>query len=460
MKRQERTTGNLINLPLPHSIEAEKAVIGTLLLESTAIHEVATILTPDCFYDPKLGIIYGAITAVSEKGVAVEMISVTKELIRSGSLEDVGGAYAISQLTSRIASSVNITEHARYIHQLYLARKLALVGQMITGEALNPSNDIEDVITDSIKQVETIAEATCYNALSTDIGQAARKAITLYSEREKLARMGGKVGIPTGLSKLDRILGGWHNGQLIIDAARPAMGKTAFMLMFARAAALADIPVLIFSLEMSAEDLTDRLMLSESGLDPERYKNGFLSNDEKPALCSAADNLSVLPITIDDTANLSIQQIKARAKNLQRKGKCGLILIDYLQLIDMQNHNKNYGREQEVSQCSRAAKLMAKELKVPVVLLSQLSRKNEERADKTPILSDLRESGAIEQDADVVLFLHRPEYYNEKNAESGVGKLIVAKHRNGATGVMRFRYNESLTRIYDYDTSTEQQTPF
>lgn len=460
MKSQEQDTKNLINRPLPHSREAEKAVIGALLLESTAIHEVASILTPECFYDAKLAGIYSAITAVSDKGIPVDMISVTKELIGNGSLEKVGGAYVISELTSRIASTVNIVEHSLYIHQLYLARQLAVTGQMITGRALDTSNDIEDVISDSIKQVEVIAEATCYGAQSVDIGQAARKAITLYSEREKLARIGAKVGIPAGLTKLDKIIGGWKPGQLIITAARPAMGKTAFMLMFARAAAFAGIPVLIFSLEMCVDDLTDRLMLSESGLDPDKYKNGYLSNDEKPVLCSATDNLSLLPITIDDTASLSIQQIKARAKNSQRKGKCGLILIDYLQLVDMRSNNKSYNREQEVSQCSRSAKLMAKELNVPVILLSQLSRKNEERADKTPILSDLRESGAIEQDADIVLFLHRPEYYQETNAEKGVGKLIVAKHRSGATGIMRFKYNESLTRIWDYDTQSEQKTPF
>lgn len=459
MKRQNRDTGGLINLPLPHNKEAERAVIGALLIESTAINEVISVLTPDCFYDSRLALIYGAVYSLSENGIPVDMLSVTKELIRTGKLEEAGGAYAISELTSLIASSAHIAEHAWYIHQLYLARQLAITGQMIIGQALDPSNDIEDVISTSIKQVEAIAEATCYNAQSVNIGDAARNAITLYSEREKLARKGGKAGIPTGLSRLDRITSGWKNGQLIIVAARPAMGKTAFMLMLARAAALGGIPSVIFSLEMGSDALTDRLMLSESGLDPDRYRNGFLSNDEKPVLCSAADNLSVLPITIDDTANLSIQQIKSRARNLQRKGKCGFILIDYLQLIDMRSGNKNYNREQEVSQCTRAAKLMAKELNVPVILLSQLSRKNEERADKTPILSDLRESGAIEQDADIVVFIHRPEYYEEKNAEKGVGKLAIAKQRDGLTGVMRFRYNESLTRIYDYEDSSTKM-PF
>lgn len=460
MKQKEYTTKSLTDSCLPYSLEAEKTVIGALLLESTAIHEVAPILAAGCFYDPKLATIYEAIEAMNEKGMAIDMISVTKELISRGNLEEVGGMLMISQLTSSVANSSHIVEHALYIHQLYLSRRLAIAGQTIVGKALDQTNDIDDIIADSLKQVESISGEACFNTQTVDLSHAARKAITLYVEREEMVRNGRKTGISTGLERLDRITGGWKSSQLVILAARPAMGKTAMLLHFARAAACLNVPVVIFSLEMSADDLTDRLMLSESRLDADRYKNGYLSDSEKPILCAAADRLSLLPVTIDDTANLPMQQIKARAKNLQRKGKCGMVMIDYLQLIDMRSSNKNYNREQEVSQCSRSAKLMAKELGVPVILLSQLSRKNEERTDKMPILSDLRDSGAIEQDADIVLFIHRPEYYDEKNAEKGVGKLILAKHRSGASGVMRFRYNESLTQIKNYEDSKHQEAPF
>lgn len=460
MKQKEHTTKSLTDCRLPYSLEAEKAVIGALLLESTAIHEVSPILSSECFYDAKFATIYAAIEAMNEKGLAIDMVSVTKELVSRGNLEEIGGPLMISGLTSSVVNSSHIVEHALYIHQLYLSRRLAIAGQIITGKALDQTNDIGDLIADSLKQVESISGEACFNAQTVDLSHAARKAITLYTEREEMAKNGKKTGISTGLERLDRVTGGWKPGQLVILAARPAMGKTAMLLHFARAAACLNVPVVIFSLEMSADDLTDRLMLSESRLDADRYKNGYLSNSEKPILCAAADRLSLLPVTIDDTANLPMQQIKARAKNLQRKGKCGMVLIDYLQLIDMRFSNRNYTREQEVSQCSRSAKLMAKELGVPVILLSQLSRKNEERSDKMPILSDLRDSGAIEQDADIVLFIHRPEYYDEKNAEKGVGKLILAKHRNGASGVMRFRYNESLTQIKNYEDSEHQEIPF
>lgn len=460
MKQKELTTRSLTDCRQPCSVEAEKAVIGALLLESTAIHDVSPILTPECFYDSKLATIYEAVTAMNERGTAVDMVSVAKELMSRGKLEEVGGPLMISQLTGSVVNSSHIIEHALYIHQLYLARQLVIAGQTITGKALDQTNDIGDLIADSLRQIESISEEACFNAQTVDLSHATRKAITLYTEREEMARSGKKAGISTGLERLDRITGGWKPGQLVILAARPAMGKTALLLHFARAAALLNVPVVVFSLEMSTEDLTDRLMLSESRLNADRYKNGYLSESEKPVLCAAADRLSSLPVTIDDTANLPMQQIKARAKNLQRKGKCGMVLIDYLQLIDMRSSNRNYTREQEVSQCSRSAKLMAKELGVPVILLSQLSRKNEERSDKMPILSDLRDSGAIEQDADIVLFIHRPEYYDEKNAEKGVGKLILAKHRSGASGVMRFRYNESLTQIKNYEDADNQHAPF
>ena len=222
------------------------------------------------------------------------------------------------------------------------------------------------------------------------------------------------------------------------------------LLHFAKSASIAGIPVVIFSLEMEVQALTNRALLSESEVNSDRFKAGTLSTEEETSLCQAIGQISCLPISLDDSANISMQQIKTRARELRRKGKCGLVLIDYLQLIDMRSINRSYTREQEVSQCSRAAKIMAKELGVPVILLSQLSRQVEGRSDKMPLLSDLRESGAIEQDADIVMFIHRPEYYSEK-AEKGFGVIRIAKQRDGTTGDIRFRYNESLTKITDYD---------
>lgn len=445
MRRKE-----IISSPLPNNQETEKAVIGALLVESEAISEVFGILKPEMFYDESLGKIYSAVVALYGENIKPDMITVTKSLMKSGDLDKVGGPFVLSMLSGYIASAANIVEHAQYLHQLWLARSLAVVGMEIAAKAADPTVDIDDTIMAAIKSVEGIAENTDYNSRMSDISFIAKQCIDSYQIRRNKARNGKNIGITTGLSKLDQVTGGWKPGQLIILAARPGMGKTALLLHFAKKAAMEGTPIVIFSLEMGDVSLTDRLILSECNIDSDRYKFGQLSSEEESMLCNAADNISFMPISVDDTPNISIQQIKVRARNLQRKGKCGFILIDYLQLIDMRSQNKAYNREQEVSQCSRAAKVMAKELGVPVVLLSQLSRKSEERSDKMPLLSDLRESGAIEQDADIVMFIHRPEYHN-KTAEKGFGEIRIAKQRDGATGDIRFRYNENLTKITDYD---------
>lgn len=443
----KRNTDLLISLP--HSEETEKAVIGALLIESGAIGEVVGILNADIFYDAALGKIYSAITSLYENNIKPDLLTVTKTLIRSGELEKVGGPFFLSTLSGNIASTANIVDHAQYLHQLWLARKLAIAGMEITKMATDPTTDIDDVLTAVIKKIEGIAENTAYNSRMIDISTVA-KCIAEYEKRREMAQNGEKIGLTTGLSKLDHITGGWKPGQLIILAARPAMGKTAMLLHFAKSASIAGVPVVIFSLEMEVQALTNRALLSESEVNSDRFKAGTLSTEEETSLCQAIGQISCLPISLDDSANISMQQIKTRARELRRKGKCGLVLIDYLQLIDMRSINRSYTREQEVSQCSRAAKIMAKELGVPVILLSQLSRQVEGRSDKMPLLSDLRESGAIEQDADIVMFIHRPEYYSEK-AEKGFGVIRIAKQRDGTTGDIRFRYNESLTKITDYD---------
>lgn len=446
----KRNINSLTNFP--HNEEIEKAIIGALLVESSAIAEVAGILSPEMFYDTSLGKIYAAIVKLYNENIKPDLLTVTKFLMQTNDLDNVGGPFALSTLSGNMGSSANIVEHTQYLHQLWLARSLAIAGMEITNASTDPTADIDDVISESIKKVEAIAENTSYNSQISDISSVTTQCMTGYEKRKEKARNGVKSGISTGLNRLDRITGGWNTAQLIILAARPAMGKTALLLHFAKSAAMAGIPVVIFSLEMEKEALTNRLLLSECDIDASRFKSGTLTNEEEAQLCNAVGNISFLPLSVDDTANINIQQIKVRARNLQRKGKCGFILIDYLQLIDMRSANKSYNREQEVSQCSRAAKVMAKELGVPVILLSQLSRQVEGRSDKMPMLSDLRESGAIEQDADVVIFIHRPEYYEEK-AEKGFGVLRIAKQRDGATGDIRFRYNESLTKISDYESS-------
>jgi replicative DNA helicase len=268
--------------------------------------------------------------------------------------------------------------------------------------------------------------------------------------RKLLAEKGVQSGITTGLADLDRITGGWQQSDLVILAARPAMGKTAVALHFARKAAEAGAAVAMFSLEMSAVSLGNRLALSQTDVDSDRFRLGKLSREEALDIENAASKLYHLPVYVDSNAAVTMGYIHSRCRMLKKKGKCSMIIIDYLQLAG-EKGDRNRNRENEVSQMSREAKLIARELDVPVILLSQLSREVEKRSNKVPMLADLRESGAIEQDADMVIFIHRPEYY-DKGAETGYGELIVSKYRNGKTGIVRFKYNESLTRIYDYDT--------
>ncbi|RHJ78085.1 replicative DNA helicase [Parabacteroides sp. AM08-6] len=450
-----KARNNIQSCSIPYSEKVEQIVLGMLMLESTAINEVDVLLKPETFYKPAHALIYQAIQAVSQEGYSPDMVLVFNRLNKENKLNEVGGAYYLSELISRVASCSNLLEHAKYLHQLHLARMLVVAGQTITAKAYDNSLDIDDTISDSIKLIEDIAVFTTYGCNYVDLRSSVSASMELYQLRKERVSNGLKSGISTGLDKLDRVLSGLREQQLIILASRPAMGKTSFALNIALNAAMSGIPVVIFSLEMSSVSLTDRFIISIGRLNANDYRNARLTDDAESQMCDAVDKLSSLPVTIDDTSGLSMGQIKSRAKNLQRKGKCGLVIIDYLQLIDMRSGNKSYTREQEVTQATKEAKQLAKSLNVPVLLLSQLSRKCEERADKTPILSDLRESGSIEQDADVVLMIHRPEYY-DKNEEKGVGILRIAKQRDGQSGDINFRYNESLTRFSDY----ENQTPF
>ena len=450
MSKQYQKQNSTYSEPLPNDKAVECAVIGALLLESTAINDVVHILSPDMFYYPETNAIYQAIENIYSRGEIIDMIVVSKELATMDMLDKANFA-TVASMTENIASSSGIVDHAMYVNQLWLSRNVAVFASKLSVDAVNRSLDISDTIDEAIKQIENISDKTCYNAKVLSVRETAYKALDLYGERKLLAQKGVTSGISTGIHDLDVITnGGWKGGQLIVLAARPAMGKTALMLHFSKSAALSGVPALIFSLEMDNQGLTNRLLLSECDINQYRFASGKLSDKEENSLSRAYERVYKMPINVDDTANISIQQIKTRSKNAKVKGQCGVILIDYLQLIDARSHNKSYNREQEVSQMSRSAKILAKELDVPVILLSQLNRGLESRGDKMPLLSDLRESGAIEQDADMVIFIHRPEYYKETGAKKGSGILRLAKQRDGGTGDIAFRYNENLTQISGY----------
>lgn len=452
-----KKTQQIQQLVFPHDVITEKTIIGCLLLSSNAIYEVAQILNTDIFYTPKYATIYQAIDTLHKSSVRIDLLTVMHELERTGSLDEIGGSYELADLTTSISSSANISEYAFHLHELWLSRQLLQAGMEITAKSIDRTIDISDAIAESIKDIETVMEKTSFGSKWTDMSEASRNAVKEYEERKKAAQSGKNRGILTGLSRLDFFTGGWQPGQLIVLAARPAMGKTAMLLHFAKAAALQGRKVAIFSLEMGTVSLAQRVILSECNVSTEMLKAGKLSPHEEIEYCEAAGKISKLNIKIDETPTINIQQIKARCRNIKQKHGLDLVLIDYLQLMDVRSDNRSYNRENEVAQTSRAAKVMAKELEVPVILLSQINRNCESRDKKIPVMADLRESGAIEQDSDIIIFVHREEYYDSK-AEKGLGVLSLAKQRDGRVGLISFRYNESLTQIYDTTNSKNNKT--
>lgn len=449
-KNSNQEAVSMKSFNLPSDKDVESVVLGMLLIESTAINAVSSVLTKDVFFNEANAAVYDAIDQVANDGDVVDMMLVVSKLSKMGKLDEIGGPFYIAQLTSKVAMTTNLLAHALYLKELYMARQLILSGHKIMAMALDRTLDIEDTTYSGIKMLENIARGMTVGTNTADLRALSHESMSMYEKRKENLLEGRKTGILTGIDKLDNTLLGLKGGQLVILAARPAMGKTAFALNIARTAAMSGHPTVIFSLEMSGVSLSDRMLIAHGDFNAAAFRKGALTDTEEANLSQSVDCLGELPITVDDTSGLQIQQISSVAKNLQRKGKCELVIIDYLQLVRIKSENRNYSREQEVAETTKFAKGMAKSLNVPVVLLSQLSRKCEERQDKTPILSDLRESGSIEQDADIVLMLHRPAYY-DRSEEQGMGIVRVAKNRDGRTGDVKFHHNKTLTRFTDYD---------
>lgn len=473
MARQQRKSG--INefqehgkLP-PQAIDIEEAVLGGLMLEKRAIQTVVTLLTSEVFYKESHQAIYSAILYLHDNNQPVDILTVSNELRNNGLLELAGGPFYITQLTSRIASTANIEYHTGILVQKYLARELIKSSTEIIRKSFEDEADVYDLIASADNEISKINEYSVRGGSFKHVSDSSTKSLESAKRREIMRKEGKTSGITTGLKELNALTGGWQPSDLIIIAARPGMGKTSLMLKHALTAALVNVPVCIYTLEMSDERLTDNLLLMLSDVEKDKFKNGFMSQDDWSNIAYSKSKLDKLPIYIDPNPSVSMRYIKANSVVMAKKGKCGLILIDYLQLVDVSSDERNRNREQEVAKASREAKVIAKQLNIPVILLCQLSREVEKRADKKPQLSDLRESGAIEQDADVVAFIYRPEYYGitedaSCNSLKGVGKIILAKNRNGATDEAKFRYNESMTKITDYESdntySLEANTDF
>ena len=439
----------------PQALELEEAVLGAIMLEKDALINVIDILTPESFYKESHERIFGAIKRLFEKSIAVDILTVTEELKKSGELDIVGGAFFVSQLTNRVASSANAQYHARIVVQKFIQRELIRISAETIKDAYEDTSDVFDLLDK--------AEASLYTIASTNIRKNYDKMSTLIHkallEMDQARTKGdGVTGVQSGFTELDRFTAGWQKSDLIIVAARPAMGKTALVLSLARNSAVDhNQPIAIFSLEMSSLQLVTRLIASEAEISAEKIKKGQLKDYEYEQLHTKIKKLAEAPIFIDDTPGLTIFELRAKARRLKQEHNISLIIIDYLQLMHAGTDNNRGNREQEISAISRTLKGLAKELEIPVIALSQLSRAVETRGgDKKPQLSDLRESGAIEQDADMVLFIHRPEYYGiledeQGKSNLGVAELIIAKHRNGPVGSVRLKFIGELAKFADLE---------
>jgi replicative DNA helicase len=443
----------------PQATDLEEAVLGALMLEREAVNEVIDILKPESFYKESHQKIFSAIHDLFQRSEPIDILTVTSELRKSGDLEIVGGAYYISFLTNRVASSANIQFHSRIISQKHILRELIRISSETIKEAYEESTDVFDLLDKAERDLFTVAQGNIRKEYDT-MSDVIKQAIENIEAAKK--NVDGVSGVPSGFHALDRVTSGWQKSDMIIVAARPGMGKTAFVVSMARNIAVDfNLPVAIFSLEMSSIQLVNRLISSETGIKGEKIRKGNLEDHEFTQLHTRIKKLSTAPIYVDDTPSLSVFELRAKARRLKSKHDIQLIIVDYLQLMTAGSDKGN--REQEISTISRSIKTIAKELNIPIIALSQLSRAVETRGgDKKPMLSDLRESGAIEQDADIVSFIYRPEYYDldqdeEGNSLLGIGQVIIAKHRNGALDTVSLKFVKDFAKFENLETTYDDQ---
>ena len=448
----------------PQATDVEQSVLGAMLIEREAIPKAIEILPADAFYEPKHQRVFEAIEALFERGNPVDLITLTEELKRRGDYDQIGGYY-LTELTTHVASAANVEYHARIIAEKSLLRKLITTMTGVVGQAFDPTTDAFDLLDNAEREIFQISESQLRKG-AVDMNSVVHQ--TMQHLESIHGREGGITGVPSGFTALDAMTGGWQPSDMVIVAARPSMGKTAFSLAITRNAALhpeKPAGVAYFSLEMSAQQLAQRLLTSEARVDAQRARTGRLHDDDWPKLARAAGRLSAANIFIDDTPGLGILELRAKCRRLKAEHGIGLVIVDYLQLMHGTAQTKGGNREQEIAQISRSLKGLAKELDVPVIALSQLSRAVETRGgDKRPQLSDLRESGSIEQDADVVMFIYRAERYGitvdeNGNSTEGLGELLIGKQRNGPIGdvkvafVNQYARFENLTSYVASDTS-------
>ena len=450
----------------PQAIDLEEAVLGAMLIDEKGVNEIIELLSPEVFYKRSHQLIYESIERLFRESEPIDLLTVSADLKKNKNFEPAGGDFYLISLSQKVSSSAHIEFHSRIIIQKYIQRKLITISNEIIQKSYNESTDVMDLLDEAESKLYDVAQGN----IKTSTESAQNLVIRAKARIEEIAKQEGLSGVSTGFEKLDKLTSGWQPSDLVIIAARPGMGKTALALSMARNISVQQkIPVAFFSLEMSSVQLITRLISSETGLSSDKLRTGKLADHEWQQLNIKVSDLESSPLFIDDSPSLTIFELRAKARRLSSSHGIKLIIIDYLQLMNIGSSNKAGNREQEISTISRNLKALAKELDIPVIALSQLSRAVETRGGtKRPILSDLRESGAIEQDADIVSFLYRPEYYgisewddDMKTPSDGQGEFIVAKHRNGALDSIKLKFIPNLGKFEDlggFDSPFEFQS--
>ena len=450
----------------PQAIDLEEAVLGAMLIDEKGVNEIIELLSPEVFYKRSHQLIYESIERLFRESEPIDLLTVSADLKKNKNFEPAGGDFYLISLSQKVSSSAHIEFHSRIIIQKYIQRKLITISNEIIQKSYNESTDVMDLLDEAESKLYDVAQGN----IKTSTESAQNLVIRAKARIEEIAKQEGLSGVSTGFEKLDKLTSGWQPSDLVIIAARPGMGKTALALSMARNISVQQkIPVAFFSLEMSSVQLITRLISSETGLSSDKLRTGKLADHEWQQLNIKVSDLESSPLFIDDSPSLTIFELRAKARRLASSHGIKLIIIDYLQLMNIGSSNKAGNREQEISTISRNLKALAKELDIPVIALSQLSRAVETRGGtKRPILSDLRESGAIEQDADIVSFLYRPEYYgisewddDMKTPSDGQGEFIVAKHRNGALDSIKLKFIPNLGKFEDlggFDSPFEFQS--
>ncbi|MDF9407044.1 replicative DNA helicase [Pelotomaculum isophthalicicum JI] len=439
----------------PQNIDAEQSVLGAILLDREAVYKAMKLVQPDDFYREDHRLIYEAMLALNENSRPVDLITVSEQLRQQGNLEKSGGVAYIASLAEMAPIAANVEYYARIVEEKSLLRTLIQLSTRIAGMGYDESEEPEKLIAEAERMIMELGSKRVTGAFFS-IKDILLDTLThmefLYNNRDSI------TGVPTSFSDLDKICHGLQPSDLVILAGRPSMGKTSLGMCIGYSAALKhNVPAAIFSLEMSKEQLVQRILCAEAKIDQQRLRNGSLEEGDWQALHDVAGKLAKAPIFIDDTPAITIRQIRAKARQLQVEKGLGLIIIDYLQL--MQGTRRSENRQQEIADISRALKGLAKELNVPVLALAQLSRAVEQRQDKRPIMSDLRESGALEQDADLVMFIYRDEYYNPDSEKKGIAEIIISKHRNGPVGTVELGFLKELTKFVPLLKNADEYQP-